>query len=113
MASRCWPSPAVRRPARQESAQERLTPLQKFVKGSPSLFNVRALHLASDLARACEIVQGTYHPVLRSHRHHDSVALFAGTSFALAIACQASRWLRISSRALFNSIRLSSARLIR
>jgi hypothetical protein len=57
--------------------------------------------------------EGTYHPVLRSHRHHDSVALFAGRSFARAIACHASRWLRMSSRALFNSIRLSSARMIR
>jgi hypothetical protein len=55
----------------------------------------------------------SYHPALRSHRHHDSVALFAGSSLACAIACHASRWIRVSSRALFNSTRLSSARLIR
>src|SRR5215470_8529292 len=83
-----------------------------IASGCLYLINVRVLHLPTDLARACEIVQGTYHPVLRSHRHHDSVALFVGRSFACAIACHASRWLRMSSIALFNSFKLSSARMI-
>jgi hypothetical protein len=46
-------------------------------------------------------------PVERSHVHHDIVALGFGSSRAFAIACHASR----SSRALFNLVNLSSARL--
>jgi hypothetical protein len=46
--------------------------------------------------------------ILRSHRHHDIVALGFGRIRACAIGSHASR----SSGALFNSLSLSSARLI-